>query len=72
MSTLFINFINKFIVFISCKFFCIKYEDIIRLKNMGIMKRELITLQDELSFDIENNLVKFIKKKNKGLLNLPH
>lgn len=51
----------------------VKYEDIIRLEDVGIMKRELITLQDEILFDLENKLVKFIKKKEtKGLLNLTH
>lgn len=51
----------------------IKYEDIIRLEDVGIMKRELITLQDEILFDLDNKLVKFIKRKEaKGLLNLTH
>ena len=35
------------------------------------MKREITTLQDEISFDLENEIIKFIRKpKKKGHLNL--
>ncbi len=51
----------------------IKYEDIIKLEDTGIMKREQITLPDEFSFDLEDRVVKFIKKEEvKKYLNLSH
>lgn len=43
----------------------IKYDEIIKLEDFGIMKREIITLQDEISFDLENEIIKFIRKPEK-------
>ncbi len=49
----------------------IKYDEIIKLEDFGIMKREITTLQDEISFDLENEIIKFIRKpEKKGHLNL--
>ncbi|MEI3391278.1 MAG: DUF2806 domain-containing protein [Clostridia bacterium] len=49
----------------------IKYDEIIKLEDFGIMKREITTLQDEISFDLENETIRFIRKpEKKGYLNL--
>lgn len=49
----------------------IKYDEIIKLEDFGIMKREIITLQDEISFNLENEIIKFIRRpEKKGYLNL--
>ena len=43
----------------------VKYEDIVKLEDIGIMKREIITLDDEIIFNLENKKIKFIKKEEK-------
>lgn len=43
----------------------VKYEDIIKLEDIGIMKREMIELQDEIVYTLENKTIKFIKKEEK-------
>ena len=49
----------------------IKYDEIIKLEDFGIMKREITTSQDEISFDLENETIRFIRKpEKKGYLNL--
>lgn len=44
----------------------IKYEEIVGLEDIGIMKRETISLQDEIVFTLnDNKIIKFIKKEEK-------
>lgn len=44
----------------------IKYEKIIELEDIGIMKRETISLQDEIVFKLnDNKIIKFVKKEEK-------
>ncbi len=44
----------------------VKYEEIVELEDIGIMKRETISLEDEFAFKVnENKIIKFIKKEEK-------
>lgn len=48
----------------------IKYEKIIELEDIGIMKRETISLQDEIVFKLnDNKIIKFVKKEEKKVKN---
>ena len=49
----------------------IKYDEIIKLEDFGIMKREITTLLKVISFDLGDEALRFIRKpEKKGYLNL--
>lgn len=43
----------------------IKFDDIIKLEDIGIMNRETISLDDEIVFELDNKTIKFVKKEDK-------
>lgn len=52
-------------------FINVKYEDIIELEDLGIIKREVISIEDNLEFETDKKIVRYMRRQErKGRLRL--